>query len=232
MKKRLTVHAGLLLAVSLLAAEARAQDWDRIVVTPYAGVFLPAARVAETRIDVGGAMKLAGMKQQTAFASGLSASYSFNTFAGLEVNGVWAFSDAIMSPALAGAVPGLSVSRHASARVIMGSAKLMINLLPITERAALRLGVGPAIISRGGSAYTANGSGEFRGLTSPGGTISLCSRIPMTDFLAIRLRAENYMYSSNLTFRTSANPSETFTFGSQLQNDFIFSAGLQMVWWR
>ena len=232
MKKTLTVHAGLLLAMLLLAVDATAQEGDRIVITPYAGVFLPAARVAETRVDAGGAMTLAGLKQQTAFASGLSASYSFNTFAGIEVSGAWAFSDAIMSPALAGSVPGLSASRHSSARVLMGSAKLMINLLPITERAALRLGVGPAIVSRGGSAYTANSSGEFGGLTSPGGAISLCSRIPMTDFLAIRLRAENYMYSSNLTFRTTASPSETFTFGSQLQNDFIFSAGLQMVWWR
>jgi hypothetical protein len=40
------------------------------------------------------------------------------------------------------------------------------------------------------------------------------------------------MYSSKLEYRDFSGSTEEFSFGSKLQNDFIFSAGLQMVWWR
>ena len=232
MSKAHTVVTALLSTAVLLVPRAHAQETTRIVITPYAGIFVPSARIAETPVDVGGELVLAGIRQQTSIASGLTAGYSFNNFAGLEVSGAWAFSEATGSTTLAEAAPGLSFPRHGSAHVVMGAVKLMINLLPLTDRAALRLGLGPAVISRGGSAFTANNAGEFGGLTDVGGAISLCSRLPLTDFLAIRLRAENYLYTSNLTFRANSQPTGTFRFASQRQNDFMFSAGLQMVWWR
>jgi hypothetical protein len=204
----------------------------RIVVTPYAGAFVPSARIAEFKAQVGGIQSSLGIRQQSSLALGVSASYWFNDMAGFELGGAWAFSDARPSLGLSGEVSGLSLTGNESARVIMGSAKLMVNLLPLTDRTALRLGVGPAIISRGGSAYRADEDGEFGGLTDFGGAISLCTRLPVTDFMSLRVRAENYMYSSKLHFRDSANPTEEFRFGSKLQNDFIFSAGLQMVFWR
>jgi hypothetical protein len=202
----------------------------RIVVTPYAGVFVPAARVAELKPTLVGVQSASGIRHQNALALGLNASYGFNDLLSLELGGVWAFSDARASLGLSNQVPGFSLSRNESARVLMGSAKLMVNLIPLTERSALRLGVGPAIINRGGSAYKADDNGDFSGLTDVGGAISLCSRLPLTDFLSLRCEPR--------TTRTSAqvprfsNPTEEFSFGSKLQNDFIFSAGLQMVWWR
>jgi hypothetical protein len=224
--------AGFVSSTGLLAASADAQEGRRIVVTPYAGVFVPASRVAEVKSAAGGDQSAIGIRQQNALALGLNASYSFNGFAGLELGGAWAFSDARASLGLSNQVPGFSLAGNQSARVLMGSAKLMVNLIPLTERSALRLGVGPAIINRGGSAYKADDNGDFSGLTDFGGAISLCSRLPLTDFLSLRVRAENYMYSSKLKFRDFSNPTEEFSFGNKLQNDFIFSAGLQMVWWR
>ena len=220
--------AGFLSSTGLLASSGGAQGVNRIVVTPYAGVFMPSSRIAELKSDMGGITSAIGIRQQNSLALGLNASYWFNGFAGVELGGAWAFSDARASLALGDQVSGFSFAGNESARVLMGSAKLMMNIIPLTERSALRLGVGPAIISRGGSAYKADDDGDFSGLTDIGGAISLCSRLPLTDFLSLRLRAEDYMYSSRLKFRDFSNPTETFSFGSKLQNDFIFSAGLQL----
>lgn len=224
--------AGFASSAGLLTTSADAQGLRRIVVTPYAGVFVPAARVAELKPTLAGVPSASGIRQQNALALGLNASYGFNDLLSLEIGGAWAFSDARASLGLSNQVPGLSLSRNESARVLMGSAKLMVNLIPLTARSALRLGVGPAIINRVGSAYRADDSGAFSGLTDVGGAISLCSRLPLTNFLSLRLRAENYMYSSKLEFRDFSNPTGEFSFSSKLQNDFIFSAGLQMVFWR
>lgn len=223
--------AGFASSAGLLTESGNAQATRRIVFTPYAGVFAPSSRVAELKSDMGGVTSAIGIRQQNSLALGMNASYWFNGFAGVELGGAWAFSDARASLALANQVSGFSLTGNESARVIMGSAKLMVNLMPVSQRTALRLGVGPAIISRGGSAYKADDNGDFSGLTDIGGAISLCSRIPLTDFLSLRMRAENYMYSSRLKFRDFST-NEEFSFSSKLQNDLIFSAGLQMVWWR
>ena len=220
--------AGFVSSTGLLASTSGAQIANRIVVTPYAGVFMPSSRIAELKSDMGGIRSAIGIRQQNSLALGLNASYWFNGFAGVELGGAWAFSDARASLALSDQVSGFSFTGNESARVLMGSAKLMMNIIPLTERSALRLGVGPAIINRGGSAYKADDTGDFSGLTDIGGAISLCSRLPLTDFLSLRLRAEDYMYSSRLKFRDFSTPTEVFSFGSKLQNDFIFSAGLQL----
>jgi hypothetical protein len=228
--KRMACSGALVLGV-IIANSAGAQEMQRIVVTPYAGIFVPSSSIAEAPLDIGGRPGVAGIEQQPGLATGITASFSFNNFAGVELSGAWAFSDVKMSPMLAAQIPGFA-ERHESARVLMGAAKLMINLLPINRRAALRLGVGPAVISRGGSAFKADDRGDFDGVTDVGGAISLCTRLPLSDFLAVRIRAENFMYASRLRYRDFSESSPSFTFNSNLQNDLIFSAGLQMVWWR
>lgn len=228
--RSLLLTAGLA-SLALPATDVPAQT-RRIVVTPYAGVYVPSAKVAEMKADVGGMPRLMGIQQQTSLAMGLGASYWFNDFAGVELGGAWALSDVRPSVGLSSHVPGLSPTRNESARVLMGSAKLMVNLLRVNQRSALRLGVGPAIITRGGGAYKADDTGDFNELTDFGGAISLCTRLPLTDFLSLRVRAENFMYSSQLHYRAYSQPGEEFRFRSKLQNDFIFSAGLQMAWRR
>jgi hypothetical protein len=88
--------------------------------------------------------------------------------------------------------------------------------------------VGPAIINRGGTAYKDDEEGKFSGLTNVGGAASLCTRIPITGRVALRLRAEDYVYQSRLKFRDAADPTGSPSFDKKLQNDLIFSAGLQI----
>ncbi len=225
------ITASVIASAAMLMPDTSAAQDRRIVITPWAGAFVPATKVAQVKSVAGGVTSIHGIQQQSALALGLNASYWFTDLAGIEVGGAWAFSDAKASLGLGSAVPGMHFAGNESARVIVGSAKLMVNLLPLSDRTALRLGVGPAIISRGGSAYDADSHGEFTGLTSVGGAISLCTRLPLTDFISLRVRAEDFMYSSKLRFREAGDPS-AFSFGSRLQNDMVFSAGLQMVFWR
>jgi hypothetical protein len=74
--------------------------------------------------------------------------------------------------------------------------------------------------------------GKITGLTDVGGAISLCTRIPITRLVALRLRGENFMYSSKLGFEDPADRSNNFEFDSKFQNDLLFSAGLQFTFGR
>ncbi|NUQ11668.1 MAG: hypothetical protein HUU26_04960 [Gemmatimonadaceae bacterium] len=224
------LNRSLLLVGILAASAAGAQQTNRrFVITPYAGAFVPATRLAEFTEGVTSTLSI---KQRSALALGANASYWFNDLAGFEIGGAWAFSDATGSPGLSGEIPTFPLTGPHSAYVAFGSAKLMVNLLKVTERSALRLGVGPAIITRGGNAFKHRDQTVFEGLTDVGGVVSLCSRIPMTDFLSLRLRAENYMYPAKMKFANPDNVLGEYQFKSRLQNDLIFSAGLQMVFWR
>ena len=228
------IRASILLATAVGmgmagSTNAGAQSERRIVLTPYAGVFVPSTRVAQIRSDVGGIDHVIGIKQQSALALGANASYWFSNRTGVEIGGAWAFSDAQPTTGFASVVPG-ALNTTESARVLFGSAKLMLNLIPFSERRALRIGIGPAFVTHGGSAYDSNLGGKFTNLTDFGGAVSLCSRIPMTDFLSLRLRGESFIYSSKPRFESTSG--NDIDFAARIQNDFIFSAGLQMVFWR
>src|SRR5512139_2881951 len=123
---RMRLNRSLLLATAALclvgARPANAQNQRRIVVTPFAGVFVPATKVAQIRSGVGGTDHVTGIRQQSALALGANASYWFNNLTGVEVGGAWAFSDARPTVGLWTEVPG-SLSGTESARVLFASAK-------------------------------------------------------------------------------------------------------------
>jgi hypothetical protein len=230
----MTRHPVLLLAAAgfgfavLSPRISTSQETRRIVVTPYAGFFMPVAKIG--KLEGGSTNPGLGVAQQNALALGMNASYWFNNRTGIEVGGFYAFSDMKTFAGLAGGLPGLATPTE-NAYVIAGSAKFMVNLLPLSDRTALRLGVGPAIIHRDGTAYDPTGQGVLSGLTDVGGAISLCTRLPLTDLLSIRVRAEDYIYQSQLRYVGSI-PARDMEFDAKLQHDFVFSAGLQMVFWR
>lgn len=231
------VYRSLLFAtvavVSLSAARTgQAQQPNRrIVVTPYAGVFVPGAKVAQFRSSAGGTDHVVGIRQQSALALGANASYWFSKLTGIEVGGAWAFSDARPTGSFSSEVPG-SLRGTESAYVLFASAKMMLNLLPFTENRALRFGFGPALIAHGGSAYDADAGGKFTDLTDLGAAVSLCTRIPIANFLSLRVRAEDFIYSSRFRFQKPSSAIQDVQFANRVQNDFVFSAGLQMVFWR
>jgi hypothetical protein len=199
--------------------------------TPYVGVFVPAAKLAQVNQTVAGTSFGGTLEHKTGFAIGATGSYWMTDRIGFEVGGAYALSDGRAAMTVNDESQGITdISAGENARVIFGAAKLMFGILPIGEDAQLRLGVGPAIVNRGGDAFKlqSDAEGKFTGLTNVGGAVSLCTRIPLTRLLAVRLRAEDVMYQSHLKFKSNSGPDESFDFDKKFQNDFILSAGLQI----
>lgn len=216
----------LLIALGPVAMGAQARDtW---VVTPYAGVYLPTANLV--RFEQGGAQ--VRMRQQSAAALGANLNYWFAERMSVEFGGLYAWSNAKGSASFADEGDSFSESVNENAYVMTGTAKLMFALLPPSGDTQLRFGIGPAVIRRGGTAYKADPDGELTGLTNFGGALSLCTRIPLANRLALRLRAEDYVYQARIKFRDPLDSQNNFSFDRKLQNDFVISAGLHIGFTR
>lgn len=212
----------LLVALGPVAMGAQARDtW---VVTPYAGVYLPSANLA--RFDGGGAH--VKMRQENAAALGANLNYWFAERMSVEFGGLYTWSHAKGSANFFDQGESFAEAVNEHAYVMMGTAKLMFALLPPSGETQLRFGIGPAVIKRGGTAYKADPDGQFTGLTNFGGALSLCTRIPLGNRLAIRLRAEDYVYQARIKFRDPLDSQNNFSFDRELQNDFVISAGLHI----
>lgn len=218
--------AGLAMAIAVIPAITSAQLGGGLIVTPYVGLYAPANDVA--KIDIGSSQLSARMsaKHQSAAAFGATASYWITDRFGMEFGGAYTGSGLHSSGTISETTDITSGSGTEHAHVWLGSAKMMMQLLPQTSDFNMRLGFGPAIISRGGSAYAADADGKVTGLTDLGAAISLCTRFNLTEKLGLRLRLEDYLYQSKLGWRAT-NPAESFTFDPKMQHDFVVSGGLQ-----
>jgi hypothetical protein len=168
------------------------------------------------------------VKHETAFLSGVNVSYWLTDRIGLE--GGAAYTKSGVKGNLLVENTGGSTFEKATeyAHIWLGSAKMMVQLLPRTSEFNLRLGLGPAIVSRAGKAYTSDSEGKVTGKTDIGGVLSLCSRMPLSKMVSVRLRAEDYMYSGKIGYKSSVSPTESLNFDSRFQHDLVFSAGLQL----
>lgn len=220
--------ASLAGAIAVVPSLASAQLAGGVVVTPYIGVYTPTNQIARTGSTPQGASLTADAKHQAAAAFGANVSYWFTDRFAIEGGGVYTSSN-LKSLATIND-PGVitSATQTQNAHVWLGSAKVMVQMLPTESDFNVRFGVGPAIISRGGSAYKANSDGQITGLTDYGAAVSLCTRLAFTPDFGIRLRAEDYMYYSGMGWRSATNPAENSSFDSRMQHDFIFSVGLQL----
>lgn len=218
--------ASLAGAIAVVPSLASAQLAGGVVVTPYIGAYTPTNDIVKFGTTAGGISLNASAKHQTAAAFGANLSYWFNDRFAIEGGGAYAASHLRASALIS--EPGVPSSPETEyAHVWLGTAKVMMQLLPAESGFNLRFGVGPAIISRGGTAYK-DTEGKVTGLTDFGAAFSLCSRIPVMSNVAVRLRAEDYMYNAKLGWESSVDPAQNMTFNSRLQNDFVFSAGLQL----
>jgi hypothetical protein len=220
--------ASLAGAIAVVPSLASAQLAGGVVVTPYIGAYTPTNQIARTGSTPQGASLTVDAKHQAAAAFGANVSYWFTDRFAIEGGGVYTSSNLKSLTTINDPSVITSATQTRNAHVWLGSAKLMMQLLPVEDAFNLRFGIGPAIISRGGSAYNANSDGQITGLTDYGAAASLCTRISFTPNVAIRLRAEDYMYYSGMGWRSAASPTENFAFDSRMQHDFIFSAGLQL----
>ena len=217
--------AALLASAPRIAA---AQLAGRLVVTPYVGVYATTNDIGNVDMASTDIALRSNVKQQTGFAGGANVSYWLSEYLALEGGAAYVSSN----------LKGWATMRDASgvrsgpiaenAHVLLGSAKLMVQLLPPFSRYNMRFGFGPAIISRGGTAYQSDEDGTFTGLTNIGGAMSLCTRVPLTSDVGIRLRAEDFVYRAKLGYKSSEPSATSIAFGSRIQNDVVFSAGLQV----
>lgn len=157
------------------------QTGHRIVVTPYAGAFVPTGKLARFGHNAPSNAGL-GLQQRNGLALGANASYWFTDRTGIEVGGMYAFSDAKSLAGPGGGMPGFPAAGTRTAYVLAGSARLMLNILPISERTAVRFGIGPAVIRHDGTAYKADETGVLSGLTDYGAALSLCTKLPLATW--------------------------------------------------
>jgi outer membrane protein W len=213
-------------ALALLPGVVSAQAPGELVFTPLVGLYAPATEIAKASVAGGGLAVTGTLKHQNAVAYGGTISYWLTDRAAIE-------GSAVYSPShLKGSVTmnegGLPVTAALSDKAYMwlGTVKVMMQLLPPESGFNMRLGVGPAVITRAGTAYKGDEDGKPTGLTNVGGAVSLCTRIPVTSKVGLRLRAEDYIYRSKVGWDATI-PSDSYTFGIRTNNDFVFSAGLQ-----
>lgn len=185
---RLAVGAAL---CGLLAQPLAAQA--SVDLTPFAGMYLPTANFNNLGNTVKNKSSLAVGTRLTFWGAGRF---------GLE--GTFAFAPSDLNNP-----PGGTVS--VKARVITGSASLLLGLLPAGSTSAVFIRGGAALIARGGNAFNASQS-----KTRWGGVVGLGVRIPLGTSLGLRLDGEDYLY--NAKFTTGGT--------SSFQNDLMFTAGL------
>ena len=215
------------LAGAIVPAVASAQLGGKFVLTPYVGVYSPANDIA--KIDVGSSMFGARLsaKHESSAAYGANVSYWLTNRFAFELGGAYSGSGLHASGAITDPTGNTSGTVTQGAHVWLGSAKMMMQLLSPLSDFNMRLGFGPAIISRGGTAYKADADGRITGTTDLGAAVSLCTRLNFTQNLGVRVRVEDYIYQGRLGWRAS-DASESFTFPEKMQHDFVISAGLQM----
>ena len=123
--------------------------------------------------------------------------------------------------------PATTIHASDGADVWAGTLKLMFETLPPGSEHNLRVGLGPALITRGGPAYRPVAEGRW-GLTDVGAALSICTRVPLGSFADLRLRAEDLVYKARQTWESQTVPGASLRSDPRLQHDFVLSVGLQM----
>jgi hypothetical protein len=227
--RRHAALSGLLGALLATALPAFGQEAPRrIVLTPYVGGYFPTRELATVTQAGMPAPANAWLRQRDALAIGATVNYWLDARFAIELGGSYVFSRLTGGSVPAPGPYGLPNRFSGTANVILGAAKLMVDLLPEASPVSLRFGAGPAIISRHGSAFDATAAGRFTDLTDVGAALSLCTRLRILDNLGLRLRVEDYVYESKLRHEVAGDPDRSFAFDARYQNDLVVSAGVQM----
>ena len=218
--------AASVLAV-LAASRATAQLAGKFVLTPYVGAYVPSADLVRSTFDIGGVSAAISARHRASAAFGTTGSFWVTDRVGLEGGLVYS-SSSLKSEGFLNEPGSVSVGAGRDyANVWLGSAKIMVQMLPAESDYNVRLGFGPALITRNGSAYASDAETSVTGLTDLGAVVSLCTRLRISDMFSLRIRGEDYFYQANLGFKDKLTGATT-SFGDRKQSDFVFSLGLQM----
>lgn len=196
-------------ALALLGATPAMAQLPGIEVEPYLGVFVPVLDlVDDTQLgfDVSAA-------QKEALAFGGRITVWLPGPLGVEGNFFYALSD--VEQTVDGAGEDIDANTWAvDGRLIF---KFGVPLAPIS----FHVNGGIALIDHGGDAYEDVTDGD----SSIGGVVGAGMRVKLPGLLGIRLDAQSYLYSSEITVDDPDFGGEV-TFGSQFQADIVVSAGL------
>jgi hypothetical protein len=227
-RRRIIPCLVLTAAVGIAPSMARAQKDSRVVFTPYAGVYAPSTDVFRFQLVENGTTVSFTARHQLAAAVGASASVWLNDRLAVEAGGFYARST-VRADLLMNQIGTVTSSRvDDQSDVWAGTLKLMIQTLPPESGLNLRVGVGPALVTRGGPAYRAVDEGKMGGLTDLGAVLSLCSRVPLGSVANIRLRAEDLVYKAKQTWVSNSVAGAELRSDPRLQHDFVLSIGLQL----
>ncbi len=208
MKRSLAI-TGLL---ALLAA-APALGQPAVEITPTMGVYIPTGNLVEQQIYVDNDAVTAELDHKSGLAIGGRVTVWLPTGIGLEGSYLYAMSDARESASFG----GLSGSASEDAHVGLGAAKLLYKLGAVPAAPmTFHLGVGLAVISHGGKYWDLV---NVDGTTDVGGVIGLGASLHLPGMVAIRVDAEDYIYSAKF----DEQGAET---DSKMQNDLMLTVGL------
>ncbi len=196
-------------ALALLGATPALAQLPGIEVEPYLGVYYPVLDLVDD--TQAGFDVVASHKEALAFGGRITVWLPGPL--GVEGNFVYALSD--VEQTVDGAGGDIDANAFAlDARVIF---KFGVPLAPVS----FHVNGGIALIDRGGDAYEDVTDGD----SSIGGVVGTGLRVKLPGLLGIRLDAQSYLYSSEITVDDPDFGGEV-TFGSQFQADIVISAGL------
>lgn len=204
---RLFLLAALLGSALPAALPAQARSLE---ITPYLGLYMPTTAVVSQfeptcSCDV-------SLKHKSAFLFGARVLYWMGDKFGLE--GTVGYSGS----GVTAEASGLGTA-DTTARIVVGSARLLARLGRPDASTGFLAGVGVGLVAHGGDAYDgATGTTDF------GGSVMVGVRSRITSQLTVRLEFEDYLYSAS--FGPSPNTDSKF------QHDFVASVGLSIGFGR
>lgn len=201
-----TKWCGLAIGVALLLPTGVAAQRPGIQIEPYVGIFVPLSDLIDEQTT--GVRFVASQKE--AFALGGRAMLALGGAMGFEGNFLYTWSD--VDTVSTGTGTGSQ-----SAYTWAADVRLHFTLLP--GQVSLHVTGGAALVGHGGDAWqdVVDGDWNVAGVGGVGLKFAL-------GRLSLRGDADVYAYSAELTLRSQLG--QDVTFGSEVQADLVFSAGL------
>src|SRR2546429_2347704 len=161
---RASVYSVMALAVA--AAPSAAQG--RVEVTPFAGIYVPAAHVVDISAFCPGGPCGEVLKQEVAPLFGARVTAWVRERLALDLSFTYSRTGVMRHGLLAEIPTGVIVGPTATdtsgtANITTGSARVLIGLMPRSERASFYVAAGLALLAHGGSASSPPGRNTSRG---------------------------------------------------------------------
>jgi hypothetical protein len=201
MFKRATVLAAL--ALFALATRPALAQQVMVDINPFGGIYFPISDLIDQDIEgvaVKGSQKLGPL-------FGARVTVWLNESFGVEGGFAYAISDAEQE---------LPVASDTSANVMLATVKGLYQFAPSPGTPfMLHFGAGGALIMHGGDAYE-----DLEGTMDIGATIIFGGTYDVSDMVAIRFDAQDFMYQAKF------EEEDGFETDGKFQNDLVFTGGV------